>query len=310
MSRVALALAVALAACSSRRVEGPAPDRSPVVARVDGDPITADEVALVARGEHLAPRDALERCVRDRLLVREGLRRGLLDADDAENARWHASIQALLAREVEDRESPATIPRAFFEEMFQRRRVEFRHDGLVTVVHALATVDADAGVLARDAAAAKVAAFRERLLAAAGPRPSQARFQALAEQMQLHFESLPGFDRLGQAADGTGFDAGFVRAAWSLSDAAPLSAPFVTPYGVHVALRVGSVPPLNRPIAEAQAVVLRDGLTLRRARALRALLDTLRARADVRVSEAAIGAGAAPTGPAATPDRLRQQAPR
>ena len=101
------------------------------------------------------------------------MRRGLLNEDDAENARWHASVQMLLAREIEDRESPATIPAAFFEELFQRRRVEFRHDGLVTVIHALATVEADAGVVARDAAAAKIAAFRERLLSTAGAKPTR-----------------------------------------------------------------------------------------------------------------------------------------
>ncbi len=309
-ARIALSLCAAFAACSSRQVDGPAPDRSPVVARVDGDAITANEVSLVARAEHLSPRDALERCIRDRLLVREGMRRGLLNEDDAENARWHASVQMLLAREIEDRESPATIPAAFFEELFQRRRVEFRHDGLVTVIHALATVEADAGVVARDAAAAKIAAFRERLLSTAGARPAQAQFQALADQMQLHVESLPGFDRLGQAPDGTNFDRAFVGAAWSLSDAAPLSQPFVTSYGVHVALRVGFAPPLSRPIAEAQAIVVRDGVTMRRARALRTLLDALRARADVRVSETAIGAGTSASGDATTPQRQGRQAPR
>lgn len=308
-TRIALSLCASLAACSSRQVDGPAPDRSPVVARVDGDGITANEVALVARAEHLSPRDALERCIRDRLLVREGMRRGLLNDDDAENARWHASVQMLLAREIEDKESPATIPPSFFEEMFQRRRVEFRHDGLVTVIHALATVEADAGVVARDAAAAKIATFRQRLLATAGAQPSQAQFQALADQMQLHVESLPGFDRLGQAPDGTNFEGAFVQAAWSLSDAAPLSQPFATSYGVHVALRVGYVPPLNRPIAEAQAIVVRDGVTLRRGRALRTLLETLRARADVRVSETAIGAGTTPGGGATSP-RPGPQAPR
>lgn len=287
-----VALVALVAACASRTVEGPAPDRSPVVARVDGDAITADEVARVARAEHLAPRDALQRCIRDRLLVREGLRRGLVNDDDAENARWHARVQMLIAREVEDKESPATIAPAFFEEIFRRRRVEFRHDGLVLVVHALAQFEADAGVGAREEASRAIEAFRARLLATAGPRPTQAQFEALAEQMHLHHEALPGFDRTGQAADGTSFDPAFVQAAWSLSDTSPVSTSFHTRFGAHVALRIGSVPPLSRPMSEAQAIVVRDGVTLRRARALQKLLEDVRARTDVRVSETAVGAAA------------------
>jgi hypothetical protein len=300
LSRTA-ALVALVAACSARTVEGPAPDRSPVVARVDGDAITADEVSHRAQAEHLSARDALQRCVRDRLLVREGLRRGLVNDDDAENARWHASVQMLIAREVEDKESPATIAPSFFEEIFRRRRVEFRHDGLVQVVHALARVEADAGVGAREDASRAIEAFRARLLATAGPRPTQAQFEGLAEQMHLHHETLPGFDHTGQAPDGTTFDPAFVQSAWSLSDTSPVSTPFTTRFGVHVALRLGSVPPLSRPVAEAQAIVVRDGVTLRRARALQKLLEDVRARTDVRVSETAVGAStpAAPA-PAAT----------
>ena len=291
-ARLALALVLALG-CSSRAVEVPPPDRSPVVAHVDGEPVTADEVARVVRNERVEPRAALDRIIRERLLVREGMRAGLLTSEDADDARWRASVQLLIAREVEDRESPTTIPREFFDAILQRRRVEFRHDGLVQVIHALAQVEGDAGVLARDAARAKAATFHQRLLAAGGT-PTVAQFQALAEQMQLHVETLQGFDRTGQSADGTTFDPTFVRIAWSLSDSAPLSQPFETPFGVHVVLRTGSVPPLSRPVSEARAAVVQEGLTVRRARALQTLVDGLRARVDIRVSEAAIGAGAPP----------------
>lgn len=293
-ARFALALVV-VAACSSRTVAPPPPDRSPVVAHVYGEPITADEIARVSRHERLEPRAALEQLIRDRLLVREGMREGLLTSEDADDARWRASVQLLLAHEVEDRESPATIPREFFEAIFQRRRVEFRHDGLVHVIHALAEVERGASGPLRDAARARAEAFRARLLATTGGHPTAAQFQALAEQMQLHFESIAPFDRTGQAADGATFQDSFVRVSWSLTDAAPVSQTFDTSYGVHVAMRTGSTPPLSRPVAEAQAAAMQEGLTVRRARALRTLLEDLRARVDIRVSEAAIGAGAVPS---------------
>lgn len=290
--RLGCALALALTACAARHEGGAsAGDRSPVVARVEGEAVTAREVEFVARFEHLSPRDALERCVRDRLLVREGMRRGLLNADDVENARWHARVQGILAREVEDRESPATIPGDFFEAFYQRRRVEFAHDGLVEVVHALATVADDAGVAAREAARAQMRDFHARL-AAAGGRPTRAQFEALGAQMRLRVEGLQPFDRTGQAADGTKYVTPFTQAAWGLTDAAPLSAPFETSFGVHVALRIGSAPPLARPPDEVRAVIVRDGVNLRRAQALHALIERLRARADIRVSETALGSTA------------------
>ncbi len=287
-----LALGLGLFACAARRDGGAAAgDRSPVVARVEGEAVTAREVELAARAEHLSPRDALARCVRDRLLVREAMRRGIIDDDDVENARWHARVQGILAREVEDRESAATIPGDFFEAFYQRRRVEFSHDGLVEVVHALAAAGDDAGVGARDAATAQMRGFYATL-AATGRPPTRAEFEALGRQMRLHVEPLQPFDRTGQAADGTTYVAPFTRAAWGLTEAAPLSAPFVTSFGVHVALRVGYVAPLARPPAEVRAVIVRDGVNVRRAQALRGLIERLRARADIRVSETTLGSTA------------------
>lgn len=287
-----LALGLLLAACAARREGGAASgDRSAVVARVEGEAVTAREVELVARFEHLSPRAALERCVRDRLLVREAKRRGIVNDDDVENARWHARVQGLLAREVEDRESPATIPGAFFDAFYQRRRVEFAHDGLVEVVHALATAGDDAGVGARESAMTQMRAFYATL-AATGRRPTRAEFEALAAQMHLHVEALQPFDRTGQSADGTTYVAPFARAAWGLTEAAPLSEPFVTSFGVHVALRIGYVAPLARPPDEVRAVIVRDGVNVRRVQALHSLVERLRARADIRVSETTLGSTA------------------
>lgn len=288
--------------CGAR--EAPRRDLGPIVARVDGEAIHADEVALVARTENVSPREALERVVRERLIAREALRLGVANDDDVANARWHARVRLLLAREVEARNTPANIPNDFFQEIFDRRRVELTHDGLVEVVHALALADGDAGPAGHEAARAKARRFYDRVLATLGPRPSRERFEALAqEEGGLHVESLPGFDRTGQSENGTQYVTPFAQGAWALTEATPLSAPIDTPFGTHVILRVGAVPPRVVPPDQVRAVIVRDGTTIRRSHALRDLVERLRARADVRVSETALGtptraepvAAAAPT---------------
>lgn len=286
--------------CGARRAQRePVPrDTSPVVARVNGEPVTADEVSAMARAEHLDARAALDRVVNHRLLVREGLRSGLLVDDDVENARWHGAVQAVIAREVEDRESERTIPREFLDAYFQHRRVEFMHEGLVEVVHALAQVEGTPpSPQALAEARAKIAAFRQRIVAEGGSSPPRETFERIGREMQLRVEALAPFDRTGQTPDDSHYVAPFVAAAWSLTPDAPLSQPFETTYGAHVALRVGGSPPLHRPLDEVRAILVRDGVALRRTVAMRRLLEGLRARVDVRVNETAIATPSHTAGP-------------
>jgi hypothetical protein len=260
------------------------------VATLNGEAIGADEVLLVARRARVTPRVALDRIINDRLLAAEARRRRLVDDTFVSDAAWRARVQLLIEREVEARFSYENMPAGVFRSLYEIRRVALTHDGLVEVIHALAQVDGDAGVGARDEAHQLIGRFHARLTAE-GPSLTRARFEAIAREFpSLRIEGIPGFDRTGQSADGTRFAEAFVRAAWSLSASAPLSAPVDTPFGVHVVLRVGEVPPLQRPADEVRTTIIREAVTAQRTRTLNTLVERLRARVDVRVSETALGA--------------------
>ena len=300
MRPAALALLLVLG-CGQAERPGARRDRGPVVARVGAEAVYADEVAAVARLERVAPRDALERIVRDRVLALEARRVGVATGDDADDARWRGRVQLLLSRDIEATNAPDTVPNEFFEELYQHRRVALHHDGLVQVVHVVARVNGDAGPAVNAAALSLAERFYARLREAAGDRPSRERFEAVAREVPgLRFEGIPGFDRSGQSEDGTRFAAAFVQTSWSLRPDAPLSAPFATPFGAHVVLRIGAVPPRVAAPDQVREAIVREGVTLKRSRALAALLDRLRAAADVRFSEAAI-ASTSPGAEAAAP---------
>jgi hypothetical protein len=295
----ALALLLALGCVRGERPNARR-EHGPVVARVGGEAVHADEVAAVARLERVTAREALERIVRDRALALEARRVGVANSDDLYDAQWRGRMQLLLAREVEATNAAETIPNEFFEELYQLRRVSLHHDGLVQVVHAIARVESDAGPSAGPAAMALAERFYARLRQTAGDTPSRERFEAVAREVPgLRFEEIPGFDRSGQSENGTRFAEAFVRTAWSLRPDAPLSAPFVTPFGVHVVLRVGALPPRVATPDQVRQAIVREGVTIKRSQALAALLERLRSAADVRLSETAIASTNTP--PAATP---------
>ena len=286
--------ALALAAClACVRGERPAAhrDHGPIVARVGGDAVHADEVAAVARLEGVAPRVALDRIVQARLLAREALAAGAATADDVDDAAWRGRLQLLLARAIEAPNAPDTTPPSYFAEYYQHRRVALHHDGLVRVVHALAPQETapNRPRVAPAALLARAAALRARCLAEPPGALTQERFEALAREVTgLRFENLPAFDRTGQSEDGTRFDATFVGAAWSLTPASPVSEVVATPFGAHVILRVGAVPPRAATPEQIREAVVREALTVRRSQALAALVERLRAAADVRLSESAV----------------------
>ena len=83
-------------------------------------------------------------------------------------------------------------------------------------------------------------------------------------------------------------DPAFAEAAWALSAAEPLSEPFVTSYGVHVALLLEEVPPMTRTDDEARVIVRADLIQRARAEGARSLVLGLRQRQRVQIREAAL----------------------
>ncbi len=297
--RPTAALAVALS-CALGCDPGPRPPppvdltprRGAIVARVGDLALTDLDVAAVAAERAITPRAALELLVRDALLAVEARRAGVAGPVEVADDAWRARAQLLLARDVEARFSEATVPAATVEAGLEARHAELAHRGLRRVVHAVWMLSPDAGVAQNEGALARMLVFREELLAATQGHPTAAQFraaaQAIAPAATLRIEELDAFDRQGRTPTGSVFVPAFAEAVWALGPAEPLSEPFVTTFGVHVALLLEEVPPLTRTDDEARAIVRSDLVLRARADAARGLVMGLRQRRRVQLREAAL----------------------
>ncbi len=288
MRRLALGFVV-VAACAGPASTPRAPS-SPVLARVDGAPITEDVVRATALREGVSARDALRMLVDEAVLAGEARRRGQGEAWREDDARWHARVRKLLEDEVEARNRGAQLPQEQVDEYIRGRRAAVCHDGLRRVVHAVFLAQGDARPEGRRLRLEAASALRRRLAETVGARPTEAdlrRVAALASPAPS-VEGLAAFDRFGGLSSGGGVVEPFVRAVWSLSAAAPLSEAFETSFGAHVALLLEEV-----PASGVSCESLRPTLTAELERRLRAaaaqtLVQRLRAAAVIRVDTGAL----------------------
>ncbi|MBI5513881.1 MAG: hypothetical protein HY909_08945 [Deltaproteobacteria bacterium] len=251
-----------------------------VVARVGGEAVTAEEVTVTARAFGLAPREALERAVETRLLAQEARRRRLDPAWVAEAATWRASVQLLLATAVESRYSDATLPPGLVARAVDERTIELAPPERLRVAHFLAPLQGD-GALSPAAARAAAERFRASLPA---EEVTLEAFEAAAAAFPTpcRVERLDPMDREGRF-DADGPSAGryvqsFVRAAWTLTPEAPVSAVTTTEFGVHVLLRVALLPPEPASPEVLRRVVRWDLVNSAREQGLQELLTSVRVR--------------------------------
>ncbi len=294
--RLALSVVLALGCGRGRAPPVPrvdlTPTRGAVVARVGDLSLTDLDVAAVARERSLSARAALDVLVRDALLAHEARRSGLAGPVELADDAWRARVQRLLARDVEARFSESTVPAAVVEQAFEGRRAALAHRGLRRCIHAVFVVNADAGLTSNEAALARMFAFREELSRATNGHPTAEQFRAAATALQLgerlRVEDLEPFDRAGRTPSGAAYVDAFAEAGWALSAAEPLSEPFTTSFGVHVALLLEEVPPMTRTDEEARVMVRAEVIQRARVEAARNLLTGLRQRQRVQVSESAL----------------------
>lgn len=275
-------------ACQTTAPEGPVnipTPRGPVVATVGTERITAGEVELVARATGLSPREALDRVITERLEEREARRTIIADAD-LRDVLWRARIQALLAREIEARWEPSAIATAELDAVFERRRAELTHGPTRSIVHFIAR--------ARPSFDAHAAAesFHARVLSTDGGRLTAESFAAAVgpHSEDTRIETLPPFDGSGLLPNGASLVPEFVHATDSLTESSPLSAPFETSFGWHVALLIATGPASTVTVSQARDIVRGELVAAHRAHATRALIDRLRARAHVQLSESSLEA--------------------
>ena len=289
--RAALLALAALAACGGGR-DAPRP-RGVVLARVDGVEITEDVVRVTATRERVDARAALRMLVDEALLGAEARRRGLGGPSAEEDARWHALVRRLLEHEVEARGAFGAQPPGAFEEYAATRRAALCHDGLRRVVHAVFTSRAPEGSPARAALREGAEALRAAVVARFGASPTEAQFREAVTargDRRASFESLNAFDRYGGVAVGGSYVPAFVRAVWTIPAEARLSGVFETSFGLHVALLVEEVPPSGVSCAEVRPRLIEEFEGRTRAQLAQSFVEQLRARANVRVDQAALRA--------------------
>lgn len=298
MSRLAAAILAACAAvpagCGDRHAETlarrPAAAGQPV-ARVGREVITDVEVAAYASQAGVGPRDALARLIDEELLAQAAIEQpdgpALLD-----DLAWRGRIQALLRVEVERPHTPERLDRAEVARAMTVRRPELNHDGLTEVVHFVVAVAERSPEATWSAATATAARIRSEVVAAHGDHPPPQAFLAVAGRAGpgVRAERLAPVDRNGWAVGGTSYVAPFSEHAFALTPERPLSEPFRTSFGMHVALLVRRLPPATMTASEAEAIVRRDLAIMRRNEALRTLVERLRVRRSAHVSESALAA--------------------
>ena len=268
------------------------PRSGAVVARVGDLAFTEGDIAAVAAERRVTPRAALDLLVADALLAVEARRSGLAGPVEIADDAWRARIQLLLARQVEARFSEAVLPPAVVTAAFEARHAELAHRGLRRVVHVVWTVPADAGVTQNEAALARMQTFRDDLLAATVGHPTAEQFRAATQRLHggadVRVEDLEPFDRQGRTTCASVYVSAFAEAGWALSAAEPLSEPFVTSFGVHVALLLEEIAPLTRTDDAARAIVRADLIQRARAEGARSLVLGLRQQRRVQIREAAL----------------------
>jgi peptidyl-prolyl cis-trans isomerase C len=268
-----------------------------VVARVGGQPITADAVSRIARAQRIDPAEARAIAVHDALLGRWAESRGLGAPADARLA-WEGELARRLLRQVAAEARATALTEPELDEASRRRWLDVdRPEGFRTV-HAVVRLDAsdDEGKKAR--ARALAGAIRAavlpvaeraaslplpeggplpapRIAAQSDPDPLSRAFRLAAqgvsvpEGLQVVVQPLPPVSAQGRllvSGEEARLDPGYAGAASALSERGALSPVVESSFGLHVILLLERSPAVVLR-GEARAARLRDDIVNERARA-------------------------------------------
>jgi hypothetical protein len=265
------ALVIALGACSP--APAPSPLSSPLsgaIARVGAVAISPSLVADVAQAKGISAHDALGGLVEDVLAAQAAEARGL---DRDPSVSW--SRAAALAVQV---------PAHLTDEAMALGPPTEDELALVSVVHAVVLRSPN---LREDDALAIAAAIRRAVAGGRSADDFEARANAVSHpHAEVRVERIGPFGADGRAPDGTGFDATFVAAAFSLRAPFETSAIVATPFGWHVLQLVERTPAGGS--VESRRVDLAGAVFQLRTRIrLEALVQARRQSVPVTISVAA-----------------------
>ncbi len=224
-------------------------DPSKVVAHVDGEPISVDEVRQLidAVDGGMDAEQALDVLIRNALLAAEAADRGYRIHSEVVAARQKALARTLLNKEIARGVTIESIDDEKLRRLYDRQKEKFVHGVQRRVVHMVALTGK--GKLSEEEALR----LAERAAERAGAVSSEEEFQQLGEELKKEYpekvrvESLPPF-----AADFTRFAQPFVKASFALPGIGSASPPTKTKFGWHVIYYAEEIPPSNRSFEEVR----------------------------------------------------------
>ncbi|MFW5924898.1 MAG: peptidyl-prolyl cis-trans isomerase [Myxococcota bacterium] len=255
--------------------EGDARVGGRVVSTVDGEPITAAEVARGAREAGLEPRVALRRLQQAILLAREAERRGYGTRPAVRRAQRKAAVQSLLEREVERAVSPEDVSEEGIRRAFEARRDSLARPERRASQHVLAKVADEASEDEVAAARRSIErALRDLRQAERSPEGWQSvldgyRARPGGGDLEVVVEDLPPVDRDASFAEP------YLETLFEAERIGPVDEPVRTDFGWH-AIVVTEIHPAREGSLEALRSELRDTLvTEKRHRRLVELVGSL-----------------------------------
>ncbi len=260
-----------------KRAEGP------VVASVDGEPITLAEVEELVHATKLTPHEALARLEEERLLVAYAAQRGYGQGQDRPRDLKQARVRALLSRVVEAGNAPEDMPSAAVVERFETVKTRQSRPEARAVTHVLFKLDPPSS---DEKASAAAASFLREV---ATKETSEA---GLAFMQEVPAKGERGGvpvvrESLSARKDGT-LEAPFVDAVFELDEAALVPRVARTSYGYHVIWVTAIVPALSLVLRDHENRVRQQLSTEKREAALNSLIETLKAKDPVQLDEGVV----------------------
>lgn len=252
----------------------------PIVARVNGQPITLAEVEELAKATNLSPTEALARLEEELVLAAYAHEKGY--GQDAQTARAlkQARVRAMLKVAVERGTAPSDVPLTEVQQRFEDVRKRDERPEMRTITHVLFKT-------AEKGDEAKARAEAEALLREVSGKPDIEAQLAVLEQvpekgkyhgLEVVRETMETFkERL---------EAPFADAAFALNEPGRVSRVARTSFGFHVILVRAIKPPYRLVFAEQEQAV-RDQLSVeKRQAALAKLVETLQVKDAPQLDDA------------------------
>lgn len=259
----------------------------PVVATVDGVPITVAEVEDVVRRTGLGPREALTRLEEEVVLSRaaaasEG---ALLEDPEVEAVARRAAVQALIAREIEGRIRAETLDPEEVRARLAHDAPMFAQPERRASISILARPDRDAPPEAEAACERFARRVAAELASEADPAAAAQRYadeNDPARTFGVVVENVPAARLRGDVAEP------YADALFAMPAPGLVAEPVHTRFGWHVVILTEIVPAWEMPLEEAEAVVRRQMVAEARAVALEALEERLLAEHPPILDEAGV----------------------